>query len=167
MTANRRIYSLFVHEKIHLVNENQTPNSCCENGAFAGKTALWRGSKRISFRGTLWASVFMPGTCHRCFIWGCSSVPGIRELAPVQLFQQISIWTTGIPAPSCKGNTTIGDIDLLSICPIPRLGDILFNCMAKTEMEQEIMEDITPWSCAKSASSPSFPTMECWRIEGL
>lgn len=150
----------YVNEKIHLVNENQTVPVAVK--------MHWKQRCDVdSFRephGRLFSCF---GMCHQCFIRGCSSVPGIRELAPIQLFQQISIWTPGIPAPSWKGNTTIGDIDLLSICPRPQIGWHPFNCTAKTEMEEEIMEDITPWSCAKSAPSPSFPRMECWRIGGL
>lgn len=65
-----------------------------------------------------------------------------------------SIWTKGIPAPSWKGNATIGDTDLLSICPIPQIEWHPSNCRAKTAMEQEIMEDITLWSFTKSAPPP-------------
>lgn len=147
-----------VNEKIHLVNEKQTLTAAAKNWWLQWKQRSDVDSLREPYVLTL-------GTRRRRFTWGCRSVPGTRELALVQPFPQISIWTTGIPAPPWKGNTTMGDIDLLSICP--RLGDIPFNCMAKTGMEQEIMEDITAWSWAKSAPSPSLPRMECRRIEGL
>lgn len=99
----------------------------------------------------------MRGMCHWCFIRGCNSVP--RHLEG-WLSSSSSIWTTGIPAPSWKGNATMGDIDLLSICPIPQIEWHPFNCRAKTAMEQEIMEDITLWSFAKSAPYP--PLSQGW-----
>lgn len=106
----------------------------------------------------------MLGMCHQCFIGGCNSEPSIRELALVQLFQQISIWTTGIPAPSWKGNTTIGDIDLLWMCPIPRLSDMLLIVRLKQRWSKK------KWriSHCGAVPSPLFPPLsKGWRATEL
>lgn len=171
MTANWRIYSahksLFLNEKIHLPNENQTSTV-----AVKMVHLQWKQHCDVKVKGfhlgEPYGRLF---SCLACAIdasyEAAAQCQASESWLPSNCSNRSPYGQQGFQHPSWKGNTTIGDIDLLSICPIPRLGDILFNCMAKTEMEQEIMEDITPWSCAKSAPSPSFPRMECWRIEGL
>lgn len=131
----------------------------------------WRHCSDVRVKGfhsgNLVGSFFMRGMCHQCFIWGCSSVPGIRELALVQLFQQISMRTVGIPAPSWKGNATIGDTDLLSICPRPQIEQHPFNCGAKTAMEQENNGGYRSVEPCQVRCFPLFPrdgVLENWRL---
>lgn len=160
----QNVFHFLVNERIHRVNENQTLTV-----AVKMMNLHWKQCYDAKVKGFNLGN--LTGVCfhawHQCFIWGWTSVPGIRELALIQLFHQSSIWTTGIPAPSWKRNHHNRRHWPPLNLPHPQIEWHPFNCLAKTEMEQEIKEDVAPWSCAKSAPSPSFPRMECWRIEGL
>lgn len=88
----------------------------------------------------------------------------LESWLPSNAYKRISMWATGAAA---KETPRRGHVDLLSNVPRPQIEPHPFHCTANTETEQEIKEDITRWSRAKSAPSPSLPRMECWRIQGL
>lgn len=100
----------------------------------------------VNEKQTLTAAVKAVGLHVTGVLLHTSWVPRIRELAAVQRLQQIPTWTPGIRKRHNRRPWPLNS-------PRPQIEWHPFNCRAETAMEQEIMEDITPWSCAKPTPS--------------